>query len=71
MKIQKRLLTWNGDALLRKKMLRDIKKHKTKFISIFLMAFLGMFVFAGMGSESLGLEVNSNQFYEETNIADG
>ena len=35
------------------------------------MAFLGVFVFAGVGGESVGLEVNSNDFYEETNLADG
>ena len=35
------------------------------------MAFLGVFVFAGVGGESVGLEVNSNQFYEDTNLADG
>ncbi|WP_298522224.1 ABC transporter permease [uncultured Methanobrevibacter sp.] len=57
--------------MLFKKMLRDIRKHKTQFISIFLMAFLGVFVFAGVGGESVGLEVNSNQFYEDTNLADG
>ena len=57
--------------MLFKKMLRDIRKHKTQFLSIFLMAFLGVFVFAGVGGESVGLEVNVNQFYEETNLADG
>ena len=35
------------------------------------MAFLGVFVFAGVGGESVGLEVNVNDFYEETNLADG
>ena len=57
--------------MLFKKMLRDIAKHKAQFISIFLMAFLGVFVFAGVGGESVGLEVNSNNFYEDTNLADG
>jgi putative ABC transport system permease protein len=52
-------------------MLRDIAKHKAQFISIFLMAFLGVFVFAGVGGESVGLEVNVNNFYEDTNLADG
>lgn len=52
-------------------MLRDIRKHKAQFISIFLMAFLGVFVFTGVGSEALGLEENVNQFYEDTNLADG
>ncbi|WP_295609109.1 ABC transporter permease [uncultured Methanobrevibacter sp.] len=57
--------------MLAKKMFRDIRRHKTQFISIFLMAFLGVFVFAGVGGESVGLEVNVNDFYEETNLADG
>ncbi|MER2013914.1 MAG: cell division protein FtsX, partial [Methanobrevibacter sp.] len=57
--------------MLSKKMLRDIRKHKTQFLSIFLMAFLGVFVFAGVGGESVGLEVNSNDYYNDTNLADG
>ena len=57
--------------MLVKKMLRDIAKHKAQFISIFLMAFLGVYVFAGVGGESVGLEVNVNDFYEESNLADG
>ena len=57
--------------MLFRKMLRDIRKHKTQFLSIFLMAFLGVFVFAGVGGESVGLEVNVNEFYQETNLADG
>ncbi|SEK69573.1 putative ABC transport system permease protein [Methanobrevibacter gottschalkii] len=57
--------------MLAKKMLRDIKKHKTQFLSIFLMAFLGVFVFAGVGGESVGLEVNVNNYYNDTNLADG
>jgi len=57
--------------MLFKKMLRDISRHKAQFISIFLMAFLGVFVFAGVGGESVGLEVNSDNFYEDTNLADG
>ena len=57
--------------MLSKKMLRDITKHKTQFLSIFLMAFLGVFVFAGVGGESVGLEVNVNEYYDATNLADG
>lgn len=57
--------------MLFKKMIRDILKHKTQFISIFLMAFLGVFVFTGINSECVGLEDNLNTFYEETNLADG
>ena len=57
--------------MLFKKMLRDIRKHKTQFLSIFLMAFLGVFVFSGVGGESVGLEVNIDDFYNDTNLADG
>ncbi|WP_405268092.1 FtsX-like permease family protein [Methanobrevibacter sp.] len=57
--------------MLFKKMLRDIRKHKTQFLSIFLMAFLGVFVFSGVGGESVGLEANINDFYNDTNLADG
>ncbi len=52
-------------------MLRDIWKNKAQFISIFLMAFIGIFVFTGIGSEIVGLENNVADYYEETNLADG
>ena len=57
--------------MLAKKMIRDILNHKAQFISIFLMAFLGVFVFSGICGESLGLEVDVNNYYEDTNLADG
>ena len=57
--------------MLGKKMLRDMRKHKGQFISIFLMAFLGVFVFTGIAGEYVGLEVNIDNYYEETNLADG
>lgn len=57
--------------MLAKKMIRDILNHKAQFISIFLMAFLGVFVFTGIGGEVAGLEVTIDNFYEDTNIADG
>ncbi|WP_407414433.1 ABC transporter permease [Methanobrevibacter sp.] len=56
---------------LLKKMLRDIRINKTQFISIFLMAFLGIFAFCGVCSEYYGLEQTSNDFYADTNLADG
>ena len=56
---------------LSKKMLRDIKINKTQFISIFLMAFLGIFAFCGVCGEYYGLEQTSSDFYSETNLADG
>jgi len=56
--------------MLHKKMLRDIGRHKTQFISIFLMAFLAVFIYAGVGGEWRGLENSAAQFYRDTNLAD-
>ena len=52
-------------------MIRDIKNHKTQFLSIFLMAFLGVFVFAGIGGKYTGFEQSANDFYKDINLADG
>ena len=35
------------------------------------MAFLGIYVFAGFGAESFGFEQTADQYYTETNLADG
>ena len=53
------------------KMLRDIKINKTQFIAIFLMAFLGIFAYCGIYSEYYGLVQTSDDFYTQTNMADG
>ena len=57
--------------MLAKKMIRDIRNHKIQFISIFLMAFLGVYVFVGFGAESFGFEQTADTYYNETNLADG
>ncbi|MDR1953944.1 MAG: hypothetical protein LBQ21_05650, partial [Clostridiales Family XIII bacterium] len=56
--------------MLTRKMFRDMKNHKAQFVSIFLMAFLAIYIYAGVGAEWLGLEKHSRQFYDETNLAD-
>jgi putative ABC transport system permease protein len=56
--------------MLKRKMFRDIKQHKTQFISIFLMAFLGVYFFSGIGGEWIGLQNTVNDYYEDTNLAD-
>jgi len=56
--------------MLFRKMLRDFKLHKTQFISIFLMTFLGLFVYAGISAEWMGMQYTTDTFYEDTNIAD-
>ena len=57
--------------MLFKKMIRDIKDHKMQFLSIFLMAFLGVVVFSGFGAVATGLNENVDNYYSETNLADG
>ena len=57
--------------MLYKKMLRDISNYKIQFISIFLMAFLAVFIFTGVSSEAISLEENVNSYYQDTNLADG
>ncbi len=52
-------------------MLRDISNYKIQFISIFLMAFLAVLIFAGVSSEAISLEENVNSYYHDTNLADG
>lgn len=49
--------------MLFKKMLRDISDYKLQFISIFLLAFLGVFLFSGINAEEMGLE-SSKRFYQ-------
>ena len=57
--------------MLKKKMLRDVSNYKVQFISIFLMAFIGVFVFSGMYVETSSFETTIDTYYEETNLADG
>lgn len=56
--------------MLFRKMLRDMKLNKAQFISIFLMSFLGVFIYSGVSSEWNGLQRTSRNYYEETNVAD-
>ena len=56
--------------MLFRKMLRDIKANKAQFIAIFLMMFLGVFIFTGISSEWNGMQTHAQQLYKETNLAD-
>lgn len=56
--------------MLFKKMLRDMGRHKTQFVSIFIMAFLAVFIYTGVGGEWIGLVHSSDDFYKATNLAD-
>lgn len=56
--------------MLFRKMLRDLWKNKTQFISIFLMSFVGMAAFAGLDAESSGGQQIIADYYDEYNLAD-
>ena len=56
--------------MLVRKMWRDIKENKTPFIAIFLMIFLGVFIYTGVNSEWNGMQIQSQDFYQETNLTD-
>lgn len=55
---------------LSKKRLRDIKQNKMQFFNIFIMVFLGVFVFAGIHAYMDGMEKSADKYYEENNFQD-
>lgn len=56
--------------MLRKKAFRDIKNNFSQFITIFLMVFLGVFVFAGVHAYMDGMKQSGEDFYESNNLQD-
>lgn len=57
--------------MLRQKMLQDMRQNKWQFISILLMAFLGVYLFCGVGGEWAGVNNYRKGYYKQTNLADG
>lgn len=55
---------------LNKKILRDIKQNKMQFFNIFIMVFLGVFVFAGIHAYMDGMKISGDKYYEENNLQD-
>ena len=56
--------------MLNKKILRDIWKNKSQFITIFLMVFLAVFAFAGVHAYMDGMKESSKIYYEKQNLQD-
>lgn len=56
--------------MLIKKCLRDIKLNKSQFLNIFIMVFLGVFVFAGIHSYMDGMKESGAAYYESNNLQD-
>lgn len=56
--------------MLKRKLLRDLWQGRTQFVSIFLMAFLGLAIFAGIDAESNGIGLSTAAYYQASNVAD-
>lgn len=56
--------------MLLRKLWRDLLKNKVQFLSIFLMSFLGLYVFVGIDSEVTGGTAASYEYYQEYNLSD-
>ncbi len=56
--------------MLLRNMLRNLFRNKVQFFSIFIMSFLGLFVFVGMDSEVAGFTAAEDKFYTECNLSD-
>lgn len=55
---------------LNKKRLRDIRQNKMQFFNIFIMVFLGVFVFAGIHAYMDGMDKSADKYYKENNFQD-
>ena len=56
--------------MLNKKILRDIWKNKSQFITVFLMVFLAVFAFAGVHGYMDGMKASSKVYYNNQNLQD-
>ncbi len=52
------------------KMLRDIKKNLSQFITIFLMIAIGVMAYSGIEAYMDGMTETANKFYSENNLQD-
>lgn len=56
--------------MLKKKMLRDIKKNISQFITIFLMVLIGIFAYTGIEAYMLGMGDSAQSYYKKNNLQD-
>lgn len=56
--------------MLKRKMFRDIRFNLSQFITIFLMVFLGVMVYAGIRSYMTGMTKTADVFYRDYNLQD-
>lgn len=55
---------------MKKKMIRDILKNKSQFITILLMVAIGIMVYSGIEAYMDGMRDTANKFYEDYNLQD-
>ena len=56
--------------MLYKKIIRDVWKNKSQFITVFLMVFLAVFAFAGVHAYMDGMKESSKIYYNNQNLQD-
>lgn len=56
--------------MLKKKMIRDVLKNKSQFITILLMVMVGVMVYAGIEAYMDGMTDTANRFYTKNNLPD-
>ena len=55
---------------LYKKIIRDVWKNKSQFVTIFVMIFLAVFAFAGVHGYMDGMKESAKVYYENQNLQD-
>ena len=56
--------------MLYKKIIRDVWKNKSQFITVFIMVFLAVFAFAGVHAYMDGMKESSEIYYNNQNLQD-
>ncbi len=54
--------------MLGKKVIRDIRKNMSQFVTIFLMVFIGVMAYSGIESYMEGMKQTADNFYEDYNL---
>lgn len=62
-------MKWCGN-MLKIKMLRDILKQKSQFITIILMVAIGIMVYSGINAYMVGMQTTGDNFYKDYNLQD-
>ena len=56
--------------MLFKKMCRDVWRLRAQFLSILMMCFVGMLIYAGIEGVWHGMQVEADAYFKETRLAD-